>query len=86
MVEVLHRSLGLKVKCMYCGSVLKFHWEDMKYLNKEDPEYRWSPQCAEVTRYIECPICQEKVFVRDDTCGWINGAEGIFEEKNTEEA
>lgn len=84
MVEILRKSLGLKVKCIYCGSVLKFQWEDMKYLNKEDIEYKWSPQYADITRYIECPVCHEKVFVRDDTCGWIDGVEGIYEGTNEE--
>ena len=75
MVEILHKSLGLKVKCMYCGSVLKFRWEDMKYLHKDSLR----------TQYIECPVCHTKVCVRDNDFGWLNGVERIYEENNTDE-
>lgn len=75
MVEVLHKSLGLRVKCMYCGSVLKFQLGDMKYLHKDSLR----------TQYIECPVCHTKVCVRDNDFGWLNGVERIYEEKATEE-
>ena len=76
MVEVLHKSLGLKVKCMYCGSVLKFQWEDMKYLHEDSKR----------TQYIECPVCHEKIFVRDKNLGWINGTARIYEDANKEDS
>ena len=76
MVEVLRKVLGWKVECDYCESVLKFHLEDMKYLNKD----------SQRTQYIECPVCPTKVCVRDNDFGWLNGVERIYEEKVTEEA
>ena len=84
MVDILRKSLGLKVECTYCGSLLKFQWGDMKYLNKEDAEYKWSPQYADITRYIECPVCHEKVFVRNDDSGWIRGTVRIYDDSNAE--
>ena len=82
MVEIMHNGFAIKTECKICGAELKFQWNDMKYLTDKDIEYRWDPIKAKRTRYIECPVCHKKVFVRDDTCGWINGVEGIFEETN----
>lgn len=85
MVEIIKKGLGIKTECNNCGSVLKFQWNDMKYLTNKDIEYHRSPIQAQKTQYIECPVCHARKFVRDDIRGWINGTERIYEEKNTEE-
>ena len=85
MVEIIRKGLGWKVECGYCGSVLKFHLEDMKYLTTEDLEYKLAPRYAQITQYINCPVCSKKVFVKNDDSGWMNGTERIYEEKDTEE-
>ena len=85
MVEIIHNGFAIKTECKICGAELKFQWNDMKYLTNEDLEYRWDPIKAQRTRYIECPVCHEKIFVRDDNLGFINGTTRIYKEKNTEE-
>ena len=85
MVEIIHNGFAIKTECKICGAELKFQWNDMKYLTNEDLEYRWDHIKAQRTRYIECPVCHEKIFVRDNDLGWINGTERIYEDANTEE-
>ena len=85
MVEIMHNGFAIKTECKICGAELKFQWNDMKYLTNEDLEYRWDPIKAQRTRYIECPVCHEKIFVRDNDLGWINGTVRIYEDKNIEE-
>lgn len=84
MVEIIHKGLGIKTECNHCGSVLKFQWNDMKYLNIKDAEYELSPIHAVKTQYIECPVCHRKIFVRDADSGWINGTERIYEDTSKE--
>ena len=85
MVEIIQDGLAIKTECRVCGAELKFKWSDMKYLTDKDVEYQWSPIYAQKTQYIECPVCHEKIFVRDDNLGFMNGTARIYEEKNTEE-
>lgn len=84
MVEIIDKGL-IKTKCKNCGVALMFQWYDMKYINDKDIEYQRSPEHAQKTRYIKCPICHEKIFVRDDNLGFINGTSRIYEEANIEE-
>ena len=84
MVEIIQDGLAIKTECRVCGAELKFQWSDMKYLTDKDVEYQRSPIYAQKTQYIKCPVCHEKVFVRNDDSGWMNGTERIYEEKNTE--
>lgn len=81
MIEIMHKGHAIKTECEFCGAELKFDWKDMKYLNDKDMEYQWSPQ-ARKTRYIECPVCHEKVFVRHDDSGWMRGTVRIYEDAN----
>ena len=81
----MHDGFAIKTECKICGAELKFQWNDMKYLTNEDLEYRWDPIKTQRTRYIECPVCHEKIFVRDDNLGWINGTVRIYEDTNKEE-
>ena len=84
MVEIIHNGFAIKTECQLCGAELKFQWNDMKYLTNEDLEYRWDPIKAQRTRYIECPVCHTKIFVRDDDSGWMNGTVRIYEDTNKE--
>ena len=80
MVEIIHNGF-IKTECRLCGAELKFQWNDMKYLTIKDIEYEWDPIRAQKTKYIECPVCHEKIFVRDVN-GWINGTARIYEDTN----
>ena len=80
MIEILNKGLGIETECYYCGTQLKFQWNDMKYLNERDVEYQWSPTQARKVRYIECPVCEKKIFVRNDDSGWMNGTKRIEED------
>ena len=80
MVEIIQDGLAIKTECRVCGAELKFKWSDMKYLTDKDVEYQWSPTHAQKTRYIECPVCHKKVFVRNDDSGWMNGTKRIEED------
>ena len=84
MVEIMHRGFAIKTECRVCGAELKFQWGDMKYMTNKDREYEWDPIRANKTKYIECPVCHEKIFVRDDNLGWINGTVRIYEDTNKE--
>ena len=84
MVEIMHKGFDIKTECKICGAELKFQWNDMKYMTNEDLEYRWDPIKAQRTRYIECPVCHEKLFVRDDKLGFINGTVRIYEDTSKE--
>ena len=86
MVEIIQDGLAIKTECRVCGAELKFQWSDMKYLTNKDREYKLDPIRAQKTRYIECPVCHTKIFVRNDDSGWMNGTVRIYEEKNTEGA
>ena len=79
MVEIIDKGL-IKTKCKSCRVALMFQWSDMKYLTDKDIEYQWSPTHAQKTRYIECPVCHKKVFVRNDDSGWMNGTKRIEED------
>lgn len=81
MVEIIQDGLAIKTECRVCGAELKFKWSDMKYLTIKDIEYEWDPIRAQKTKYIECPVCHEKIFVRDVN-GWINGTARIYEDTN----
>ena len=83
MVEIIDKGL-IKTKCKSCGVALMFQWNDMKYLTNKDREYEWDPIRAQKTRYIECPVCHEKILVRHDDSGWINGTKRIYEETSME--
>ena len=80
MVEIMHRGFAIKTECRVCGAELKFQWGDMKYLTNKDREYEWDPIRANKTKYIECPVCHKKVFVRNDDSGWMNGTKRIEED------
>ena len=84
MVEIMHNGFAIKTECQLCGAELKFQWNDMKYLTNKDREYEWDPIRAKKTRYIECPTCHTKIFVRDDDSGWMNGTVRIYEDTNKE--
>lgn len=84
MVEIIHNGFAIKTECNWCGAELKFDWKDMKYLKDTDEEYQLNPMKALKTRYIECPVCHIKKFVRDDNLGWINGTVRIYDDANTE--
>ena len=83
MVEIVHDGFAIKTECKSCGAELKFKWSDMKYLTDKDSEYQLAPQARKI-RYIKCPVCHEKIFVRDDNLGWINGTARIYEDTNKE--
>ena len=83
MVEIIDKGL-IKTKCKSCRVALMFQWSDMKYLTDKDIEYKLSPAYAKETRYIECPVCHEKIFVRNDESGWMNGTLRIYEDTNKE--
>ena len=83
MIEIMHRGHAIKTECEFCGAELKFDWKDMKYLTDKDLEYQRSQQ-AKKNRYIECPVCHEKVFVRHDDSGWMRGTVRIHEDAKTE--
>lgn len=82
MVEIIDKGL-IKTKCKSCGVALMFQWYDMKYLNDKDPEFQWTPQAKKI-RYIKCPICRTKIFVRHDDSGWMRGTVRIYEDAKTE--
>ena len=84
MVEVIRKGLGWEVECI-CGAVLKFQWNDMKYLNEDDAEYKASPEHARKAQYIICPVCSSKVFVKNDSSGWRLGVKRICRDASTEE-
>ena len=83
MVEIIDKGL-IKTKCKSCRVALMFQWSDMKYLTNKDIEYQRSPEHAQKTRYIKCPICHEKILVRHDDSGWINGTVRIYDDANKE--
>ena len=83
MVEIIDKGL-IKTKCKSCRVALMFQWSDMKYLTDKDLEYQRSPIYAQKTQYIECPVCHEKILVRHDDSGWINGTVRIYEDTNKE--
>lgn len=84
MIEILKTSPGIKTECYLCGTVLKFQLWDMKKLEPEDYEYSEFPEQAPFLKYINCPLCENKCFVRDDRKGWINGTARIYEDKEEE--
>ena len=83
MVEIVHDGFAIKTECRSCGAELKFKWSDMKYLTDKDSEYQLDPQARKI-RYIKCPVCNEKIFVRNDESGWMNGTLRIYEDTNKE--
>lgn len=83
MVEIIDKGL-IKTKCKSCRVALMFQWSDMKYLTDKDSEYQLTPQARKI-RYIKCPVCHVKIFVRDDVHGFINGTVRIYEDANKEE-
>lgn len=62
MIEVLRESTGFKTECEKCGSILKFSYGDMKYLEESDIHYGFYHRYSKEVRYISCPICNNKVF------------------------
>lgn len=82
MVEIIDKGL-IKTKCKICGVALMFQWHDMKYLTDKDVEYQCTPHAQKI-RYIECPRCHKKVFVRHDDKGWMRGTVRIYEDAKTE--
>ena len=83
MIEIMHKGHAIKTECEFCGAELKFEWKDMKYLTDKDTECQWTLQAKKI-RYIECPSCHEKVFVRHDDSGWMRGTVRIYEDANAE--
>ena len=83
MVEVIHKGLAIKTECEFCGAELKFDWKDMKHMTDKDSEWQLTPQTRKI-RYIECPVCREKVYVRHDDSGWMRGTVRIYEDTNVE--
>ena len=83
MIEIIDKGL-IKTKCKSCGVALMFQWNDMKYLNIEDAEYKLFSKDAQKIRYIKCPVCHTKIFVRHDDSGWMRGTVRIYEEANKE--
>ena len=81
MIKVIHKGFAIKTECEFCGAELKFEWKDMKYLTDKDTECQWTPQAQKI-RYITCPVCNEKVFVRHDDSGWMRGTVRVYEETN----
>ena len=55
----------------------------MKYLTDKDAEFQWTPQFRKI-RYIECPSCHEKVYVRHDDSGWMRSTVRIYDDANAE--
>lgn len=84
MIEIMHKGHAIKTECEFCGAELKFDWKDMEYLTDKDSEYQFTPQARKI-RYIKCPVCHEKVFVRHDDSGWMRGTVRIYEDANKEE-
>lgn len=82
MVEIIDKGL-IKTKCKSCRVALMFQWSDMKYLTDKDSEYQLAPQARKI-RYIKCPVCNEKIFVRNDDSGWMNGTVRVYEDTNKE--
>ena len=82
MVEIIDKGL-IKTKCKSCRVSLMFQWYDMKYLNDKDSEYQLTPQARKI-RYIKCPVCHEKVFVRNDDSGWMRSTVRIYDDSNAE--
>ena len=80
MIEIINKGLGIETECYYCGTQLKFQWNDMKYLNEREVENQWSEKQDSKGRYIECPVCEKKIFVRNDDSGWMNGTKRIEED------
>ena len=62
---------------------MKFDWKDMKHMTDKDSEWQLTPQVRKI-RYIECPVCHEKVYVRHDDSGWIRGTVRIYDDANKE--
>ena len=83
MVEIMHKGFAIKTECEGCGAELNFDWKDMKYLTDKDSEYQRTPHAKKI-RYIVCPVCNEKVFVRHDDSGWMRGTVRIYEDANVE--
>ena len=83
MVEIIHRGFAIKTECEFCGAELKFDWKDMKHMTDKDSEWQLTPQTRKI-RYIECPVCHEKVYVRHDDSGWMRGTIRIYDDANTE--
>ena len=83
MAKIMHRGFAIKTECEYCGAELQFEWKEMKYLTDKDAECQWTPQFRKI-RYIECPSCREKVFVRHDDSGWMRGTVRIYEDTSKE--
>ena len=85
MVEIIHDGFAIKTECEGCGAELKFNWKDMKHMTDKDSECQLTPQVRKI-RYIECPICHEKVYVRHDDSGWMHGTVRIYEYRNYDQS
>lgn len=80
MVKVARRVIGMKVACVYCGTILNFQKEDLRDCIR--------PILGFDTRYhcIDCPVCGKEVIVRNaETECWEDEVDMIYEENNTEE-
>lgn len=52
-------------------------------MTDKDSEWQLTPQARKI-RYIECPVCHEKVYVRHDDSGWMRRTVRIYEDANVE--
>ena len=83
MVEIIHRGFAIKTEWEFCGAELKFDWKDMKHMTDKDSEWQLTPQARKI-RYIECPSCHKKVYVRHDDSGWMRSTVRIYDDANAE--
>lgn len=59
MVEVIEEGLKNRIKCEFCGSMLKYKKTDIKL--KEIFE---SPMNSHFEEHIICPECANEVFLK----------------------
>lgn len=68
--------IEIEVNCHYCGRPFSFFWDDMTRLIEKDIKHK-QPEI----RYIDCPDCGKRIFLKSDDSGWTSGikkADGTY--------
>lgn len=76
MVKVDRRVIGMKVACIYCGTILNFQEDDVRDCSKHGWGFDTHYQC------IDCPVCGEELIVRNaETKYWEGNVDMIYKKK-----
>ena len=73
--------IKIEVNCPYCGRPFSFFWDNMHLLTETDIKHQWSSEHVPKIRYVNCPICSYRLFIRRDEEGWTSGikkADGTY--------